>query len=361
VTVSTTLEVTGFQLCAPISLANGEDPIGTATPADAFLILEQRLPWPRQATTAPGFPTAVVEAVEREKGRGRRVRLLAVAPDRATARPGHSRVLHFRRPGGPATAFARDEYLAPDAEVDPLVDALLASPADLPRFAPYRQGDDAVRDLLVCTHGSRDACCATMGFPTYVALRRLAQLPGTATIRVWRSSHLGGHRFAPTLLDLPEGRLWGHLQDRDLETLVHRDAPPAQLRRRYRGWAMLDDAAQQTVEREILVEEGWSWTRVAASGQTLAHDPARHLSEVRITTAGSDGGRGVLYEATVDGSGRVETLGSSGSGPLQAEPQYRVTHLRRQSTGSPSPLSASPDSPDVVALVPGDDRAAARR
>ena len=30
-------------------------------------------------------------------------------------------------------------------------------------------------------------------------------------IEVFDSSHLGGHRFAPTMIDLPSGRSYGHL------------------------------------------------------------------------------------------------------------------------------------------------------
>lgn len=56
---------------------------------------------------------------------------------------------------------------------------------------------------LVCTHGSRDRCCAKWGMPVFEALR--ARDPH----RVWQSSHLGGHRFAPTLVALPFGLMWG--------------------------------------------------------------------------------------------------------------------------------------------------------
>ncbi len=58
---------------------------------------------------------------------------------------------------------------------------------------------------LVCTHGARDRCCAKWGMPVYDALASLAPE------RVWQASHLGGHRFAPTFLLLPQGLLWGRV------------------------------------------------------------------------------------------------------------------------------------------------------
>ena len=66
---------------------------------------------------------------------------------------------------------------------------------------------EAVTDpmLLVCTHGRRDRCCAVDG-------RALARaVAATGESDVWESTHLGGHRFAPTALVLPTGYLYGRL------------------------------------------------------------------------------------------------------------------------------------------------------
>ena len=59
--------------------------------------------------------------------------------------------------------------------------------------------------VLVCTHGTRDACCAVRGRPIVAALARA--LPD----EVWECTHLGGHRFAGTLLSLPDGTCLGRL------------------------------------------------------------------------------------------------------------------------------------------------------
>lgn len=59
--------------------------------------------------------------------------------------------------------------------------------------------------LLVCTHGRRDRCCALDGRALAVAVAAVGEAD------VWESSHLGGHRFAPTALVLPTGYLYGRL------------------------------------------------------------------------------------------------------------------------------------------------------
>ena len=58
---------------------------------------------------------------------------------------------------------------------------------------------------LVCTNGQRDVCCARFGLPLYAALRE------RVGNRVWQVTHLGGHRFAPNLLTLPDACLYGRM------------------------------------------------------------------------------------------------------------------------------------------------------
>ena len=60
--------------------------------------------------------------------------------------------------------------------------------------------------ILVCTHGVHDTCCALRGRPVAAALS--AQWPEL----VWECSHVGGDRFAPNVLVLPDGFYYGNLE-----------------------------------------------------------------------------------------------------------------------------------------------------
>lgn len=60
--------------------------------------------------------------------------------------------------------------------------------------------------FLVCTNGKRDQCCAKFGIPIYEKL-----LETVGEQQVWQCSHLGGHRFAPTLISLPQHHCYGYL------------------------------------------------------------------------------------------------------------------------------------------------------
>ena len=130
----------------------------------------------------------------------------------ARARTSGWRPVLVRRPGrrpsdGPTRIFFADTTPpAPRTTVLRVVDpAELASIAFPDADAPLP--GEAVADpmLLVCTHGRRDRCCAVDG-------RALARaVAATGESDVWESTHLGGHRFAPTALVLPTGYLYGRL------------------------------------------------------------------------------------------------------------------------------------------------------
>lgn len=63
----------------------------------------------------------------------------------------------------------------------------------------------AAPHYFVCTNGQRDVCCARFGLPVFSALTEVAG------DRVWQVTHLGGHRFAPNVLVLPQRALYGRV------------------------------------------------------------------------------------------------------------------------------------------------------
>ncbi len=69
---------------------------------------------------------------------------------------------------------------------------------------------------LICTNGIRDQCCAKFGLPAYSGL---AKKFGP---HVWKSSHQGGHRFAPNMLCLPQGLCYGHASSANAALIVRK-------------------------------------------------------------------------------------------------------------------------------------------
>lgn len=238
--------------CSFASLVSGGDPIGTATPFDHLFLFQLPPPWERAALLSPMVPPGVREAQADLTLAGHQVHVMLI--DGAEEVPAEGlRVLHFDRGGGAFGGFRGREFLINDpGSVASLMRSLVQ--ADV-------QGQDglvavpAQRELLVCTHGERDGCCGRYGEAAYQYLARRHSGDG---LRVWRVSHFGGHRFAPTMLDLPDGRCWGRLSEEACDAIARRSGEPRELEECYRGCCALALEAQ-AVERELFFEQGWSW------------------------------------------------------------------------------------------------------
>jgi len=308
-----------------VSKRAGDDPAGSGGSFDGYLGIEIPAPWKSQVAESLYLSEELREALDRASDAGAFDKFTALMPDPEYSRAGYARVLYLRRPNdGPFAAYEKEEYLVPEGELVPLVATL---PDGLSRFEGYREDTSGVRDVLVCTHGSRDICCGKFGYPIYNILRFKHAAP--EKLRVWRASHVGGHRFAPTLLEFPEGRYWGHLEIGATEDLVERTDPFSRLARFYRGWAGFGSRFEQIAEREILNREGWKWTGYLKEGIVLSLDGDESRAEVRIEYADPEGGLSGAYEALVEADGSVMTLDNSGTDPLEEAVQYHVTRLER--------------------------------
>jgi hypothetical protein len=238
--------VTPSLRCASVARAAGYRPGGTVVSARSFVLVETPLPWPSDVADHPLLrPLAPVLAAHA-------ARVQALVPvDRSND---HVRVVVYRQPQDDVTtaqAYVRDEAVVPPDQLVETVAALLAGSEPGARD----DGGHSHHDVLVCTHGSRDVCCGRDGITVHRDLMAL-DLPG---VRVWRTSHTGGHRFAPTALTFPEGRAWASVDTELLAGIVDRSADPAVASGHDRGCAALPDPFTQVADGAVLAAEGWSW------------------------------------------------------------------------------------------------------
>lgn len=69
----------------------------------------------------------------------------------------------------------------------------------------YVETGEGTPTAIVCAHSKHDVCCALRGRPVAAALEPM--WPG----QVWECSHLGGDRFAATMVVLPHGLCFGRV------------------------------------------------------------------------------------------------------------------------------------------------------
>ena len=231
--------------CSAVARVEGFPTVGTAGDQRGFLLVDWPLPWP--ADIAAIAELAPVHEAARQAG----VRVQAVVPHGGTAR-----VVLYRRPDGPGFAgYDRTASVAPAAGV---VEAALAL------LAMELLADPAVRD---------------------------------AGYAVGRTSHTGGHRFAPTAIVLPQGTMWAHLDRGTVARILRRTGPVADVLALYRGSTGIGAPALQALERHAFAEIGWGWLDWRREG--------REVSEGVVALAGdAPTGERAAWEAVVTSRAR---------------------------------------------------------
>lgn len=193
------------QGCADVAEACGVDTAGTAPAIRSWLLIEHAGPWPeavREHVLTAALPAdrrALLAQLWKTEGLrpllirrpGRVGRRDAGPPTVLVGASGGGRRWLERVPAADARDLARD-LARLDLEALAAGEGGHGEPVDGPLF-------------LVCAQGSVDGCCAVRGRPV------VAALAGAHPQRTWEVTHLGGCRFAPNLLVLPDAVMHGHL------------------------------------------------------------------------------------------------------------------------------------------------------
>ncbi|MEM8718467.1 MAG: sucrase ferredoxin [Cyanobacteria bacterium P01_G01_bin.39] len=266
-------DISTCRYCSEVSQLQGEDPIGTAGVADEWLIIEVPRPWKKDVwQEKPEFRPIISILLELEqRNPNLSLRLMAIAPDRKYSQPGKIRVFYYSRLESMFARYEKQEYVVDTSQLISLVKAILLEPKTLKQFERDQQNTTNIREMLVCTHTQWDTACGRYGTPLYEKLRKSYAPESEGELRIWHTSHFGGHKFAPTLIDFPSGRFWGHLKPELLDTLIYEQGDLTQIKPCYRGWSGMEKFAQ-IAEREIWLKEGWSWKDYPKSGRILKRD-----------------------------------------------------------------------------------------
>lgn len=317
---SMTSDTLQTDFCSVLSRTNNEDPIGSAAPHQRYLLIEVPMPWDYDVKNSTHFPVGLKEVLSRCAEQSGKFRFLAFCSDTLRSPDDHVRVFYFARPSLPNNAFQKKEYMIPVEKLQMFIEALLMDSARLEQFHTCLQPSAETRELFICTHGIHDFCCGKFGEPTYQQLDE--QYAEVGRIRAWRVSHLGGHRFAPTLIDFPEGRSWSHMTPDLLDPLIYRQGKFADLAGHYRGWSMWN-RFEQVAERELFTRFGWEWIHFHKTAECELRDDDTAI--VKIDYVSPDQTLTGTFTAEVFVRGTV-TTGGCGSKSSQVK-QYGLRPL----------------------------------
>jgi hypothetical protein len=187
--------------CSDQSLARNDPMYGTASAGFSWMLLELPGAWGHSAfVKSPAvidaeLGWAIVRRVESAK-----MRIAAIRK-------------HGRRPTTPRWRwFVAHSRVGEEA----LYSGEVSDPRDYLNVALDGSDGQLSTDpvVAVCAHGKHDQCCAVRGRSACQAIA--AKYPEST----WECSHLGGDRFAATMLVLPEGLCYGRVDSTDSADLV---------------------------------------------------------------------------------------------------------------------------------------------
>lgn len=213
--------------CAVAASRRGDSQIGTAAPARQWLLIEHPGPWGFAAVAESGIDPPVLQQVRHAAGMAGARILLVRRPGRA--RPTGARSWAVVSYDGAAVwgLWANDNELL--AAADALRRDVLRMPVTTGAAEPI---------LLVCAHGVHDTCCAVRGRPVAAALQ--AEWPDLT----WECSHVGGDRFAPNVVVLPDGAYYGGLATYDAVSTIRAHLDGAVQAQHLRGLSTMSSPAQ---------------------------------------------------------------------------------------------------------------------
>lgn len=301
--------------CAEHARSIAIDPAGTAIRADRIVLVETPPPWPK-----PVFAHEQLGPVDGlYKNAAILTRMMACVPERRPTVSGPMRLWVFDRGTGSDSVSTRERAFEfrDSAELLDLSRELCAESGDDAGTTNGLKVDRTLDDptVLVCAQGSHDVCCGSDG------QRLIGELTASAAdVRVFSVSHTGGHRFAPTAMTLPDGRMWAFLGADVLRSILNRTANIADVAQYCRGWWGAERGEAQVAERAVLSELGWS---LDAMIRTVTPTP----DGARVEVAGGDGPQ--TYEVEVSEARRVPTLScrAPGGQPVKETVEYAATAI----------------------------------
>lgn len=219
--------------CSEFARSNALLPPGSGLFLERTILVTVPLPWPK-----PALAHEWLQSASYLKSSPVISRLFAVEPIDAAMF-----VEVYERHGNSARLY-RTSIEHPD-QIEPTIAAIAKTPlGDLPSADQVAFGPT----FLVCTQGSHDTCCGTTG----VVLADEIEAGRDYTVR--RVSHTGGHRFAPTLLAFPEGRMWAFVDLEMVDRIATNSNTAADFINHGRGWWGAKTGPAQVAESVVRAE-----------------------------------------------------------------------------------------------------------
>lgn len=207
----------GSNYCSRISAEENEPLHGTASTFSSLILVEYNEAFKENAIEESGLPPQAVNLFSQLNKYG--CRTLLIKQNSSKSRKHGYSVFRIRMSEG--SALIAMVKISDYGEID---GNLFAQFQSTERELSYSESM-----YLVCVNGKKDLCCAKYGLPVYDELRKYS------SENVWMCSHVGGDRFAPSIVHIPSFSYYGRIQVNDIKEFVATTENGKIYMPRYRG------------------------------------------------------------------------------------------------------------------------------
>lgn len=290
-------------LCCELSTEMNEPMAGTAVTVGVWFMLEYNRLWGADVTTENELPPAVKTwlgaQLEPVNGRLQFIR-------------------QFRPPQESLTFFVSvNRESAPrlyEFQLGAYEDLTeLDIPALVAGSSRYEAHLVTGHRYFVCTNGRRDRSCAVYGAALYRDFAARAGRP------VWMTTHLGGHRFAATLLSLPDGACYGRVRPEEISSLLAASQPGELWLEKLRGRTCYQPAVQ-VADAWLRQETGQTRLDAFMHRQTVADDGRWQITFQAKSSS--------IYVVTLAAAAPLPVYANSGRQQTKPVPQYALVGIK---------------------------------
>lgn len=212
------------------------------------LFIELPEPWERVFGLSEHFPPKLLNALQHFAKTLPNTSVSVFAPDAEYSSPDGLRIIYLRYDKAKLSYDTFEGVVLPEK----LSELVMGTPDCPLSKSPFP------RDFFICAHAKRDHCCGVFGLELYEALRKDPQIKN-ANVRIFKCSHIGGHRYAPSMIEVPTLNCWGQLTFEAARQIVLREGDIESVVEHYRGSASMTSPYFQIAEKVLLRKYGWDW------------------------------------------------------------------------------------------------------
>ena len=248
--------------CSNSTRFSNENIICSVAKLDAQIAIELEEPWASIPLKSIKFPQALQNLLPQLAKLKLEFGLNYFAKNEFSVK-NHTRIFIFKRVGSEFEDFRKLELLVPNSALQDI------TPLFLEYFSsgknPFQNWEikshENLNEIFVCIHGERDQCCGKYGLHLYQDFQNQISSKFHSQFRVWKSTHIGGHRYAPTFYEAPSMRWYGLFDSNDIPYFLNREEPHFKVKNNYRGINGIMNKYALLAENELFKKYSWNWIK----------------------------------------------------------------------------------------------------